>query len=222
MEDTVTVCLASCNRFDLLEKTLDSFFSLNTYPINEFLITEDSTNADMKDKILNKYGNKIKLIFNEVNLGPYKTFDNMYQQATSKFIFHCEDDWLFESNPNFMKDSIDILNERDNVHQVWIRKTDVDAWLEKQSLMTSTKVLYKMVKSPHLGDWCGFSGNPGLRRKADYDRIFPNGYSEFKVPGFVGLTEHNCNLHAAKHGWRAASLTNAAIVHIGNGRTTIK
>ena len=38
----VTVVLTSCNRPDLLEKTLDSFFKYNTYPITTFNIIDDS------------------------------------------------------------------------------------------------------------------------------------------------------------------------------------
>lgn len=220
----ITVCLASCNRFDLLQQTLDTFFSLNSFPIERFLITEDSTNQEMKGKILNRYGSKIELIFNDINLGAFKTFDNMYSMVDTQYIFHCEDDWRFESNPNFMKHSMDILEEQPNAHQVWIRKDIEQSWIETKSQFTSTNVEYKMVKNPHLGSWCGFSGNPSLKRKSDYLKMFPNGYSEFIIPNvFSGITELNCNNHAAQQGYRAAQLVNSSIVHIGGGgRTTIK
>ena len=31
----ITLCLTSCNRWSLLEKTIDSFLRLNKYPIKE-------------------------------------------------------------------------------------------------------------------------------------------------------------------------------------------
>lgn len=223
MDKKVTVCLASCNRFDLLQQTLDSFFSLNSFPIERFLVTEDSANEEMKNKIASRYGHQVELIFNPINLGAFKTFDNMYHMVDTQYIFHCEDDWKFESNPNFIQDSMDVLEERSDVHQIWIRKDIEQSWIENHVDKTSTNVEYKMVKNPHLGTWCGFSGNPSLKRKSDYDRIFPNGYSEFIIPNvFSGLTELNCNDHAAKHGYRAAQLVNASIIHLGGGRTTIK
>lgn len=43
--DKVTVCLTSCGRPDLLERTLKSFFEFNTYPIADFLIYEDDPNV---------------------------------------------------------------------------------------------------------------------------------------------------------------------------------
>ena len=39
----VSLVITSCGRFDLLKRTLDSFFEKNTYPIKEIIITEDST-----------------------------------------------------------------------------------------------------------------------------------------------------------------------------------
>ena len=78
-----------------------------------------------------------------------------------------------------------------------------------------------MVKADHGGGWCGFSGNPGLRRKSDYMKMFPNGLAEFIVPNKpIVLTEHNCNLNAGKQGYRAAILMNDACHHIGYGKST--
>ena len=42
LTDAVTVVLTSCARFDLLERGLRSFFEKNTYPIERFLLIEDS------------------------------------------------------------------------------------------------------------------------------------------------------------------------------------
>lgn len=223
MSKDITFCLTSCNRFDLLQITLDSFFELNKYPIKRYLVIEDSGLPEMRDKILSKYGDRIELIFNETNLGPFKPIDKMYSMVDTEYIFHSEDDWKYEGPANFIEQSLDILEERKDIHQVWMRKGIELSWIEKQSHLTKNKTEYRMVKNPHLDVWCGYSFNPGLRRKSDYDRMFPNGCSEFIVPGeFAGLTELKCNLHAAKQGYRAASLLKGSCVHIGDGRTTLK
>lgn len=222
MTEKITVCLTSCNRFDLLQITLDSFFNLNNYPIHKFLITEDSGRPEMQQEILSKYGGKVKVIFNPVNLGIYKSIDNMYQEADTEYLFHCEDDWRFDENPNFIRDSLSILEERQDIHQVWIRKDAQPDWIEPGFAVTKLGIPYQMMKAQHCGDWCGFSHNPGLRRKSDYLRMFPNGFAEFILPNQKAvMTEHNCNLHAAKQGYRAATLTNPTCVHIGDGRSTI-
>lgn len=220
----VTVCLTSCNRFDLLQKTLDIFFKLNKYPIDRFIITEDSADYNMKNKILSTYGNKVELIFNEKNLGLYKSIDNMYNSVNTEYIFHMEDDWIVGPHPNFIKDSMDILDERSDINQVWIRSiSEFPQWIEPEINTTSTKVDYRLVMRNHLGSWSGFSFNPGLRRKSDYVKMFPNGYSYFADPNvFQGTPEFTCNNHAIIFDYRAAILTNSKCIHIGGGRTTLK
>lgn len=62
----VTLVITSCGRFDLLEKTLDSFFKFNKHPIAEIIITEDSTEGEKLKKLIKKYGNKnFNLIINK-------------------------------------------------------------------------------------------------------------------------------------------------------------
>ena len=46
----VSLVITSCGRFDLLERTLDSFFEYNTYPIKKVIITEDSTEGKKLEK----------------------------------------------------------------------------------------------------------------------------------------------------------------------------
>ena len=218
----VTVCITSCNRFDLLSRTLDSFLQLNTYPIQEILITEDSGNQDMKKKILDAYGDIVELIFNENNLGAYTSIDNMYSKVKTEYLFHIEDDWLFETNNKMIVQSMNILEERKDIHQVWVRpRSEIGVFIEDKVETTSKNVQYSMVKLNHCGGWCGFSLNPGLRRLSDYKKMFPKGYSEFAVDKteWQALTELHCNNHAAAQGYRAAMLENTTVTHIGHGRT---
>jgi hypothetical protein len=177
----------------------------------------------MRDKIQKKYGSKVSIIFNEKNLGLYKSIDNMYKQVSTEYIFHSEDDWRFTTNPNFIRDSISILEERKDINQIWIRNDIEKSWIEDELLTTENGIQYKMVKNNHFGGWCGFSHNPGVRRKSDYDRMFPEGYASFIIPDKPAVfTEHACNTHAMNNGYRAATLINTSCQHIGHGRTTLK
>lgn len=227
---SITVCLASCNRFDLLKQTIDSFFYLNTSPVGRFIITEDSADKEMQERVLKTYHNQvmdskgttIEVVINKKNLGPYKTFDNMYNMVDTPYIFHCEDDWHFKGNPNFLTESADILEERKDIHQIWIRHGIRDDFFEPLVQKTKTGIDYRMVKINHLNEWSGFSGNPSLKRLEDYKKMFPKGYSDFVVPGvYAGEAEYLCNIHAKNQGYRAATLTYQAITHLGHGRSTI-
>jgi len=233
---TVTVCVTSFDRFALLKQTIDSFMSLNTYPIERLVVIEDSTKPEMRDSIAREYGDRIDLMFNEVNLGQPHSIDKAYRTITTDYIFHAEDDYLYFGNPNFIQDSICILEERSDVHQVWLRHVenylvshgsealygeDGTRFFEDDVLFTSTGVPYRMLRLPHWGAWCGFSWNPGLRRTADYHRLFPDGYGAHARPGTIGYeAEFLCNAHARENGYRAALLVNGACINVGHEAST--
>lgn len=216
----VTVIISSCGRFDLLEKTLDSFLSWNSYPLKKILISEDSGKLDMKNKILSKYGNTVELIFNETNLGLLKSLDNLYSKVDTKYVFQIEDDWKFSNHKNFIQESKNVLEERKDIHQVWIRIGIPNDWIENKLEQTSNNTLYKMVKQDHCGGlWCGFSFNPSLKRLEDYKNMFQNGYN-VHATGSTVQSEYACNLHVRSLGYRAAQLENKVCLHIGDGRST--
>jgi hypothetical protein len=117
----ITLTITSCNRVDLLEKTINSFFKLNTYPIDEFILSDDSNSDEINENIKKIFGEKFKIIKNEQRVGLSKSLDNLFSQSKNEYIFHCEDDWLFDGNPNFISDSLEILIENINIHQVSVR-----------------------------------------------------------------------------------------------------
>ncbi len=214
----ITFCITSCNRFDLLERTIDSFLKLNKYPIKKYILNEDSGNTEIINKILNKYGNLFHIIRNPKNEGLLKSVDNLYKLVETEYIFHTEDDWYFQSNSNFITDSLEILENNKNIHQIWLRKNIPNEWIEPKIIDNK----YQIIKYPHLGGWCGFSFNPGLRRKSDYLKMFPEGYNKHKISNDIGICELECNNIAALNGYRAAILTNPTCVHIGIGNKATK
>ena len=48
----ITFTITSCNRIDLLEKTLNSFTSINNYEIDEFIMSDDSGNEKISNHLL--------------------------------------------------------------------------------------------------------------------------------------------------------------------------
>lgn len=212
----ITFCLTSCNRWNLLEKTLDSFLSLNTYPIKRYLLHEDSGNPEIISKIKAKY--PFIEVLESNRSGLLASVDKLYALVDTPYIFHCEDDWFFRGNTNFIQESLDILESRPDIHQVWIREGIPNSWLEEK-----TDANYRMVKQSHYGDWCGFSFNPGLRRLSDYKQMFPEGYNVLNTRGTnSALNEHECNQVASSFGYRAALLNSPSCYHIGEGQSTYK
>jgi hypothetical protein len=205
----VTVCITACNRFELLCRTLDTFFEFNTYPIKNVYVIEDSGKTEVRDKIQERYGNKITLLFNEINLGQVASIDKMYELVDTEYIFHCEEDYIFYKS-GFIENSITILDGLPEINQVWIRenmltKSQSDHYLESE-IKDCNGVKYKMVKSPNSQFWCGFSFNAGLKRKSDYIKMFPQGYKIYHNKEMPYLSEVACNTNAMSFGYRACQL----------------
>lgn len=211
----ISFCITSCNRWELLEKTVDSFLKLNNFPIEKYLLNEDSTDVEIIHKILKKYGSLFHIIRTPKNEGLLKAVDNLYALVDTDYIFHTEDDWLYETNSHFIEESLNILKDRKDIHQVWIRKDIPKEWIEKQNFGN-----YRLIHPSHLGGWCGFSWNPGLRRKKDYLDMFPEGFNKHRISKDIGISELECNNIAKAQGYRAAILTNPVCNHIGYNHAT--
>jgi GT2 family glycosyltransferase len=215
--DRVSFTITSCNRIDLLEKTLNSFFSINNFDIDEFIISDDSGSNIIFETLNKRYGEKFKIIHNKKQIGLSKSLDNLFNEVRNNFIFHCEDDWFFEKNPNFILDSLNILKEFPNIHQVYVRHQNNNPHHSNPEIFeTKTGVKFKMVSQNFTSlpnqTWNGFSWNPGLRRKSDYIKMFPNGFSQFG-------DEYLCCDHTKKFNYQSAVLINTSCYHIGNYRT---
>lgn len=231
MSYSISACITSYNRFDLLQKSLDSFLTINTIPIDKIILIEDGSNINMQSLILAKYGNQIEFIFNNHHLGQIKSIDKMYNQVNTDYILHIEDDFIFDSNPNFIKDGIDLLQENPYIHQIWLRHLNdiirthtnlfIQTSIEDKILYTSTSVPYKMMKPIIMGNWHGFSFQTHIKRTSDYRRMFPNGYQEHIKNGEVSsLAESIIDLAAGIMGYRAAILVNGCGIDGGQGRNS--
>ena len=215
----ITFTITSCNRIDLLEKTINSFLKLNNYPINEFLISDDSGDNEINMLLETMFSSQFTIIKNNERLGLSKSLDNLFLKSKNEYIFHCEDDWFFDGNPNMISDSLEILTENINIHQINVRHEYDNPHKPKgEFLNTKNGIRYKLMSHSFTSipsqTWNGYSWNPGLRRKSDYLKMFPNGISEFG-------DEYLCCDHTKKFNYTSAILEKTSCHHIGyNNRTS--
>jgi len=231
--EKVTFVLTCCGRVDLLERTLDTFFEHNDYPIERYIITEDSADEEVFEQCrkLNKekYNNKLEFIFNHDKLGQSASIDKAYSMVNTEYIFHCEEDWEFYRG-GFIQDSIKVLKTQPKVLQVWIRPKS-DKILNKIEQKRYTlpggvkvrKVLpvsFKVKGANEDGtdmvieNYMGFSWNPGVKRKKDWE-LLEGGYSFFE-------REHLVDHHYRDLGYMVVSLSeddnDGYVRHTGWGR----
>ena len=110
MKDKITVTLTHYKRLDLLKETLRSFLSTNRYEVDQFLIVDDSGEKYYNDEIKNLYGDFATIIVNSSNIGQKRSIDKLIRSCKNEYIFHLEEDWLFDSQEiNYIEDSLVIL-----------------------------------------------------------------------------------------------------------------
>jgi hypothetical protein len=217
MKIPISFTITSCNRLYLLEKTINSFFNVNEYFLDEFILSDDSGDLEINEKLKNLYGEKFKIVKNKTQIGLSKSLDNLFTNCKNEYIFHCEDDWFFESNPNMILESLEILEENRNIHQVFLRhRSDYQHPTTSDVLKTTSGFKYRLLSqnflTSHNNNWNGYSWNPGLRRKSDYLTMFPNGISHFG-------DEYICSQHSRNFNYLSCTLENTSCYHLGKDRT---
>lgn len=207
----VTFILTSCNRFDLLRITLESFLKFNTYPIKEFYIYEDSgvpVPTDIKQDFP-----FIKWFEPKERTGQIFALDTLWQAVKTPYAFTMEDDWQ-TYRIGFIEESMKILEKHPKIMQVWLReKQDTN----QHPIIYSTNHDFGIMATNN-GLWAGTCFNPSLKRKADYDLIKSYGkWTQFerkrpwKAEAAISQKYHQL-------GFKAAILPVGYIKHLGDDR----
>jgi hypothetical protein len=220
MNNKVTVVITSCERWELLQRTLNSFYKFNTFKdISEVIIVEDSGNIEMYHNIKRVYPG-VNLIFNEKKLGQIASIDKGYEEVKTEWLFHLEDDWDFYRE-GFIEKSLAILESNPKILQVWLRELyDTNTQPIEEEMFNLNGITYKYVANSLVGtcNWNGFTWNPGLRRLSDYKLVAP--FISFRQEeDFNALTEWRIDRKFYELGYRSVILAPEGYVrHIGYGQ----
>jgi hypothetical protein len=221
--------VTSCNRVDLLLKTIKSFNEFNTYPVNKMILIEDSgivLKNNLKSNLLNLIPFEgLDIIINDVNLGQMRSIDKGYKKINTNYVFHCEDDWYFYRY-SFIEKSKKLFeiynqNEKENLLQIWLRNhnemvtfapfTTYSSILEEEG----TKYAYVFSSNHH---WKGFSMNPGLKKIEDYQNIgsYEKLINDFNYICKYCVFESLIGLYYFNHGFITLSLeVEGYVEHLG-------
>mmetsp|Transcript_8935 Transcript_8935/g.14127 ORF Transcript_8935/g.14127 Transcript_8935/m.14127 type:complete len:272 (-) Transcript_8935:111-926(-) len=208
----VTFVITSCGRLPGLRRTITSFLAANSYPIDRYVIIEDSGDIDMAAKLIDEFGDVFDVLINKKRMGQLFSLDKAYSVVQTEYIFHCEDDWVFNGIPHFVRDSISILEEEPKAFTVHISNTSFLYPVDDFVSETSDGVQYHKILNPPpnaKGETFGkrfyaVSFHPGLRRTRDYWELLRpmqvfyqedhlNTYLFWKGFFMVKLPERYCN-----------------------------
>lgn len=223
----VTLVITTCDRNDLLEITLKSFFKYNTYPIEKTIIVDDSGIGEKLnwEPIKQQIKVPFEIILNKENEGQIESIDKAYAKVDTDYIFHCEEDWEF-NHSGFIEKSFEILEDNDKVFTVWLRSHNDT---KRHKIETEKKYIlnndyYYLMDQYHKKVWCGFTFNPGLRRTSDCMIFHP--YAEKEIRTLKGknnmtiMHEMDMSIYYQELGYRGAitSRKEGYVKHIGGKR----
>lgn len=206
----IDIILTSCGRFDLLERTLDSFFKFNTYPVGKFIVYDDSDTIKGLQDLSGKYPD-IEFHFGDKRIGQIEALCYLMRHVTTPYYFSIEDDWEFY-RPGFIEDSIALMDKHPEVMQCWLREHDDTNG--HPIIKYNDSISYMSTKY----EWKGFSFNPGVRRLVDY--VPYNTLTTFH-PNDPSRSEREIGNYYHSLGKIAAILPHGYVRHIGGGRTCI-
>ena len=212
MDKKITVVCTSCNRPEMLEKTLDSFFKYNTYSIEQFFVIDDSAVIGCNNNMVNKFP-LVNFLYNKINIGQIESIDKIYKQITTPYIFHIEEDWQFERS-GFIEACLDVIDMDDKIICVWVRHpNDTKHPLLSEIYISPNGYQIQKVSFNFLKDWHGFTFNPSLKRMKDYPK---NGYlsllDDYDNPR---EKEQEISKYYFSKGYYAMAFTTGYCKHIG-------
>ncbi len=97
VQDDITLVITSCNRFDLLERTLQSMHPWLEEIPHKIIVEDSDAEPELFDRLR---ASGYRIIVNGRRLGQLPSIDIAYAQCDTRFILHCEDDWEFVRRPN--------------------------------------------------------------------------------------------------------------------------
>ncbi len=207
--------LTSCNRPDLLERTVKSFYKNQIQKVRLWI------HEDGDQENVHSFFNKIKEI-TDVNgmvtiletekVGQHKSIEMFLDGLSEKYYIHLEDDWEFNNKYDWISESIKIMNSDPKVIKVLCRDGSPHPCDHRYNIPGSD-VDFGYIEpwrdnwEGHL--WHGFSFNPGVTRMDLLKKFVPFPSSEQELAKKI-----------YDAGYKTVELSKGVYKHIGDGRST--
>ena len=205
IDKVTTLCLTIGRRPELLRQTLESLFDqspsfAHVIAINDF--GDAPTNAVFK--AMCPMGELVDL---GRQVGHHAAVDAMYQRIQTPYVFHCEDDWLFDGDLKL--DDAAVLLTHPQINSVCLRRLlDFPFYeAEAEKIEVTQYQGVDFCRLDHLHDqWHRYTFNPHLA-KVDLWRS-SGGFSRFKKERHISRWQGSLN-------YFVAFIQPGACVHIG-------
>ena len=153
----ITFTITTCKRFDLFEKTINSFLNCCTDldRIDEWLCVDDNSSEEDRMKMQAKYPFFTFYLKSLSEKGHPQSMNIIRDTVTTPFIFHMEDDWKYFHQTNFLTQCMDALLANDKIGQCLINKNYAETIDDKTSVggaLAKTKNGTRFIIHEHTHD----------------------------------------------------------------------
>lgn len=193
----VTFTITTCKRYDLFEKTMNSFINCceDIHRIDKWFCVDDNSTEEDRKKMKDKYPFFTFYWKNIKEKGHPQSMNIIRDNVTTEFMFHMEDDWKFFAKNPYITNCLSILGENDKIGQCLINrnyaeiasnisvpgglphktKNGLNYYIHEYSPTSESmiKFIEKYGPSPNSSYWPHFSFRPSLLRKSIIDSLGP-------------------------------------------------
>lgn len=217
--EKISVIYFSCRRIELLKRAIQSFNIYNTYPIEEFIIVNDSGDPLICEELKHMYPG-YTIVCHPENVGLVKSIDLGYMHIKTEYFYHSEDD-LECIRYGFIEKSLAIMENCEDIEEVWLGNWNVHP--VEPEVYTAGGVQYRLLEENYQKGkngfnnfgWHGFSMAAALKRMSDYRKVAP--YADVPYNGTIWHREQAIGEMYHDLGYRVAILMDQYVEGFGGG-----
>lgn len=228
----ITFTITTCKRYDLFEKTMNSFLACckDLHLIDEWLCVDDNSSAEDREKMKTNYPFFTFYFKTVEEKGHPRSMNIIHRTVKTPYIFHMEDDWEFFYPSNYITQCLEILSQKSDIGQCLLNRNyaeiarDVDI-IGGKICRTESGLVYslhehcatheeyiafftKYGKNKNCAYWPHFSFRPSLHKKEIWNKV---GFFDEKQGHFEMEYSHRY----AKEGYSSAFLQGIYSLHTG-------
>ena len=119
----VTMSITTCKRFDLFEKTINSFINCcDIEKIDNWICVDDNSSEEDRKKMQNLYPFFTFIFKTPYQKGHVQSMNIIRSLAKTPYLLHMEDDFKFFVKREYIKDALDVLSCNNKIGQCLFNK----------------------------------------------------------------------------------------------------
>jgi GR25 family glycosyltransferase involved in LPS biosynthesis len=191
----ITFTITTCKRYDLFEKTMNSFLNCckDIHLIDKWFLVDDNSSSEDRERMKKNYP-FFEFYFKDISeKGHPRSMNIIRDKVKSPFIFHMEDDWQYIFRKDYITNCLEILSYDESYGQCLINKnyaeteTDVNiiGGIPKKTMKGLRYYLHEHCRDeqeyrifyskygnyPNSAYWRHFSFRPSLLKKNILDKL---------------------------------------------------